>query len=46
LTKDNEIPESVRQALKEIELIRGGKLPKRSAREMIRREKERLDDGR
>lgn len=44
MTKENEIAERVVQALKEVELIEKGVIPRRSAREMIGRVKERLDD--
>jgi len=44
LTKENEISERVLQALKEVELIEKGELPRRSARELIERVKERLND--
>lgn len=44
MTKENEIAERVVQALKEVEMIEKGELPRRSAREMIGRVKERLDD--
>lgn len=43
MTKENDISERIKQALKEVELISAGKLPKRSAREMIGRVKERLN---
>lgn len=44
MTKENEIAERVAQALKEVELIRSGKLPKQSARSMLERVRERLND--
>lgn len=44
MTKENEISERVLQALKEVELIEKGELPRRSARELIDRVKERLND--
>lgn len=44
MTKENEISERVLQALKEVELIEKGELPRRSARELIERVKERLND--
>lgn len=44
MTKENEIAERIAQALKEVELIEKGELPKRTAREMIERVRRQLDD--
>lgn len=43
MTKENIIAKRLEKAIEEVELIRAGKLPKQSAREMIGRVKERLN---
>lgn len=44
MTKKDEIAEHIERSLKEVELMRAGKLPKRSAREMLKRVRRRIDD--